>query len=506
MKRILCLICVLLMILMSVAVADDDAVMSIQTIHISSDGMMHAVTYYSQLGELQPKDFSVMLDDRKIAADQVSYYHSSEMGTSWVYVIDVSMKMEGRRLTKTKTLVNSLIETLGPYDNAAVAPTGTTSLSLTADQPTLKAALNAIEHQDESKNALYAMISTAVRYLKTGKDVKPRTAIVIISNGENNTETGTTLEELKEQVGSAESTIYTIAMCNENRRRNRIADYNSIAQMSCGGYAQEIPYNTQDVSSYAAAISQHEMLFRVIDIPAAKNGWNGQKLSLVTVNQTTQLSTEYALSQADQKAIQNAIEALATPTPTIAPTATPVPTATPEPTLKERLEELSPLQWGILVAVCIAVIALIVLLTVLLKKRKRRLEAEKQEVSAPEVDEPGDIETMPAEERNGPETIQVYLESVGMDESKTYSSPMVNELVIGRSGKLSRLVIQDTKVSSKHCKLMYEDGNMFIEDLGSLNGTIVNSMQIHGRTLLHQQDTITIGKTNLRIFWEKANA
>ncbi len=60
---------------------------------------------------------------------------------------------------------------------------------------------------------------------------------------------------------------------------------------------------------------------------------------------------------------------------------------------------------------------------------------------------------------------------------------------------------QEAKVSRRHARIIYKDGNYFVEDLGSTNGTYVN----RGRRLLPGNpqvladgDEIIVGKTFLR--------
>lgn len=47
-------------------------------------------------------------------------------------------------------------------------------------------------------------------------------------------------------------------------------------------------------------------------------------------------------------------------------------------------------------------------------------------------------------------------------------------ITIGRSAKLSELVIDDNSVSRRHARIRYIGNNLYIEDLNSLNGSWVN--------------------------------
>ena len=69
---------------------------------------------------------------------------------------------------------------------------------------------------------------------------------------------------------------------------------------------------------------------------------------------------------------------------------------------------------------------------------------------------------------------------------------------IGRS-KSSDIVINDLSVSRNHCVLLRRNAGWFISDVGSLSGTYVNGVRIHGRAQVLIDDIITVGKTEYQL-------
>src|SRR5438445_7350392 len=65
-------------------------------------------------------------------------------------------------------------------------------------------------------------------------------------------------------------------------------------------------------------------------------------------------------------------------------------------------------------------------------------------------------------------------------------------VVIGRQPD-SAVWLESTAVSRQHAQLLHLDGDYFIEDLGSSNGTFLNGKRIHERTPLTEGDTLQIG-------------
>ncbi len=69
------------------------------------------------------------------------------------------------------------------------------------------------------------------------------------------------------------------------------------------------------------------------------------------------------------------------------------------------------------------------------------------------------------------------------------------EAVIGRSPDCD-IIINERFVSQKHLIIWYENGEWYLEDLGSRNGTLVNGQRILSEVILDTEDTISIGGLN----------
>jgi hypothetical protein len=69
------------------------------------------------------------------------------------------------------------------------------------------------------------------------------------------------------------------------------------------------------------------------------------------------------------------------------------------------------------------------------------------------------------------------------------------ELTVGRGGGCTIVLGDDTFVSQVHARLYRRDGDVFLEDLGSRNGTFVNGEPISGATRLRRGDQVQFGET-----------
>jgi hypothetical protein len=72
------------------------------------------------------------------------------------------------------------------------------------------------------------------------------------------------------------------------------------------------------------------------------------------------------------------------------------------------------------------------------------------------------------------------------------------EATIGRGGGCTISLPSDTFVSQVHARVVERDGQLFIEDLGSTNGTFLNGKQVAKTARVRKGDQMQIGSTVLR--------
>jgi hypothetical protein len=71
------------------------------------------------------------------------------------------------------------------------------------------------------------------------------------------------------------------------------------------------------------------------------------------------------------------------------------------------------------------------------------------------------------------------------------------EATLGRGGGCSVPLTFDTFVSQVHARAFDRDGNLWIEDTGSTNGTFVNGTRIDQPVKLRRGDRVKVGETVL---------
>jgi pSer/pThr/pTyr-binding forkhead associated (FHA) protein len=83
-------------------------------------------------------------------------------------------------------------------------------------------------------------------------------------------------------------------------------------------------------------------------------------------------------------------------------------------------------------------------------------------------------------------------------ELKGRSFPLTDEITLGRAAGC-QVTIDDTYASQLHARVFQRDGVVYVEDLGSTNGTYLNRTKVSGPMVLQRGDKLQIGNTVLEL-------
>ena len=86
----------------------------------------------------------------------------------------------------------------------------------------------------------------------------------------------------------------------------------------------------------------------------------------------------------------------------------------------------------------------------------------------------------------------------GPKELRGVNIAVTGPVTIGRN-PASDITIRGDYVSSNHARYVLMGQNLFIEDLGSLNGTMVNDVFIQAPVALKSGDKVTVGGVTMRV-------
>jgi hypothetical protein len=101
----------------------------------------------------------------------------------------------------------------------------------------------------------------------------------------------------------------------------------------------------------------------------------------------------------------------------------------------------------------------------------------------------------PAEERKGARPRLVVVAAMGFEPGEAFD--LSNGATMGRA-ESANIPVHDPFASSSHARIFARDGFMYIEDMGSTNGTFLNGRQLRSAERLAVADSVRIGDTEYR--------
>jgi hypothetical protein len=84
-------------------------------------------------------------------------------------------------------------------------------------------------------------------------------------------------------------------------------------------------------------------------------------------------------------------------------------------------------------------------------------------------------------------------------EQRGRSWPVVPEMTVGRASGCNVSIPEDTFASQIHARIHSRDGQTWVEDLGSTNGTFVNRAKVTTATAVRRGDLVQIGNTVMEL-------
>lgn len=158
---------------------------------------------------------------------------------------------------------------------------------------------------------------------------------------------------------------------------------------------------------------------------------------------------------------------------------------------------------GILFLILVAVVALIILVIVLnSKNKKKKVEqaagGQGQGVSQVDMADggfKGHVVMRPVEKR----TLSVVISTKGRQSRQT-TWELGSSLIVGRAS-ICDVSVEDLEMSRQHFCLEWENGSVYVTDLGSTNGTSVNGIKILSKRRIEPGDHIEAGAMKFTIRW-----
>jgi FHA domain len=121
-------------------------------------------------------------------------------------------------------------------------------------------------------------------------------------------------------------------------------------------------------------------------------------------------------------------------------------------------------------------------------------------VRASDQPQPQELETPPPPSRKGRrQRGEPRVLTISQGSQAGLSAELAGGMIMIGRGADCQLILDDDYVSTRHARVVATANGIYVEDLGSTNGTYVNGQRITAPTTITLADSVRIGKTMLRL-------
>lgn len=425
----------------------------------------------------QTQQLTLTIGPSSAIIKQVEPFAQTNEGVAYVLLVDISKSLKPEQFTRVRTALKGWIQALTDKDRVAIVTFGKEVKLIrdfTGDKEILQKTVATLAPTDDRTQLHQGFM----RALEMGKRVDASLphyrVIVTMSDGQDDFPGGVTAQEVLDRLKEDRIPIYTLGFtppAPSGKEKDALKALGVLARTSGGEYLEATGDRLE--ADYAAL---RQRICRVFiaraSCPTCVADGQVQRVQLTQTEATRTLTDGVPL-----RLLPRAV---------VAPPPAPLPTSSASGRAPEKL-------WWWPYAASGILLALLAGVPFLLRRRTSVPASVAEEENEPSLPSPV---TSPA---RGP-GVRVHLTVVGNTKpTKTYDVHLIDQAVIGRNPtECAVIVADDSEISARHCQLVREDGAVFVHDLESRNGTLVNGVPIVGRHKLCDDDLLSIGRTNLR--------
>ena len=427
--------------------------------------------YFDLLGETgqpveipQLSQLTLAVDASSATGQQIQRFEETDEGVAYILLVDISRSLKPVQFAQVQASLKSWVQALRGKDRVAVMTFGKEVKLIrdfTGDKESLQKTVDKLAATDD----LTQLHQGFMRALEMGKradtDLPQYRVIVTLSDGQDDFPGGVTYQEVLDRLKEDRVPIYTLGFTPPSltvKDKDALKALGILARTSGGEYLEAKGDRLE--ADYAALRQRIRRIF-VAHFSCSNCVADGQihRLQLTHSAGTKTLTDGFSLRLLPQ-----------------------APLVTPTNTKKTWWPYAA---GGIVVGLLVGVPFLF--------RAKKPMPA--PVTVEPELSLPSTIAS-PTRETG----LRIRLTAVGNSmTTKTYDVDLVDQAVVGRHPTECAVVItDDLEVSARHCVLVREQEVVFVQDLESRNGTLVNGVPIVGRHKLHEDDLLLLGRTNLR--------
>ncbi len=422
---------------------------------------------------LEREQFTVTVGEHPAKLIGIEPFAETDEGVGYIFLVDVSKSLRSRQLVQIKRALHLWVEGMRENDRAALITFGHKvqhDLQFTNDRFKLFNAINLLATTDMETSLYHGLLEAISVGRSRGLDLPVRRAIVVFSDGIDDSVAGVSLDDVYRQIREYRLPIYSIGFATEplNEPKREGLNVLSILSRESGGYFLQAEANQLE-NAYQ---QQHERINRAyrlrIDCPDCMADGKLQHLSVTWSDGERTLSDGFDMRLLPKHKVTQAPQSAVS-------------------------DEHGKAGWRILIFAG-GLLAFLVGLVLLYRHRLTWKHAQSNEATL--FPNPSDGPAL----RTSANVLTLRLTVVvGIQKGKAHATTIVDRATIGRASNCDLVLDDDIEISGQHAMLLRVGDKLSIRDLNSTNGTLVNGVQIHNEYPLRNGDLILLGRTELRV-------
>jgi len=407
-------------------------------------------------------------------------------GIATIFLVDVSKSLKPDQFAQIRSALMQWTEKMSDKDRAAIVSFGETVKTVqdfTADKAALKAKIDELALTDVHTRLNEGLMRALDMGRRADADLPRRRVIVTLSDGIADAAGGSTLAETLARIQEEPVPIYAIGFAAASvSATDKDQGFKLLGTLAHASGGEFVAAGSKPLAQIYSALNGtiHEANLLLLECTACPGDGRAYPLRVKL--------------QADQRVLTATSEVRLVPG-AVTPTA-----AASEPAAAVAPATVAGLPLWLWAAGGAGVVAF---LGFLLTRRKKS-EPVSPPAPSPEPTPPQTVQKpidTPATAMVIPRAgLPIQLTAVnGAHRGREWRTEVGAESMIGRAASCAVVIDDDSEVSSRNSVLSAEGGLLFVDDLGSTNGTAINGSPITGRRRVSDGDLILVGRTELRL-------
>lgn len=423
------------------------------------------------VGLLKTEQFNVTVGSHPASVSAVDSFNQTGEGIGYVFLVDVSKSLTPQQFSQIKLALEHWLDGMTPQDRAALISFGKDVkqlLPFTDDRAKLDSAIAQLAAADMETNLFRGLLDANALGRQQNADLPTRRAIVVLSDGIDDSVNGADVDEVLKQYAEHRVPIHSIGFAMpplSDSERQGLKLLGMLARQSGGHFVQAEAGHLD--AAYENQFDSINRAFRLrLNCPDCVGDGETSRLNVAWNDGRRGLSDGL-----DLRLLPNA--------------------QTPKTVTEGEIAS----SWQQIYFIGLATVVIGILLLWLYRRRQALSFSDEAVFSKMATPAPA----APVNRREPGGLTLALVTVVGARKGQRYRLSIAGSAIIGRSPGCELCLEEDGEVSSQHAVLSLLDNRLMVRDLHSTNGTFVNGVPIHNEYPLRSGDLLLLGRTELRV-------